>query len=104
MYAIIEDSGRQYRVEEGQTLYTEKHPQEPGEEIIFDRILMVGNGENIHVGKPYLSGVVVHATIMEQVRGPKIHVIKFKPRKNYRRKIGHRQHYSAIRIDQIVLP
>ncbi len=104
MYAIIEDSGRQYRVEEGQMLYTEKHPQETGEKISFDRVLMVGNGEEILVGRPYLSGAVVHATVMEQVRGPKIHVIKFKPRKNYRRKIGHRQYYSALRIDQIVCP
>ncbi len=103
MYAIIEDSGRQYRVEEGETLYTEKHPQQPGEEITFDRIIMVGNDDDVQIGKPYLAGASVKATVLEQVKGPKIHVIKFKGRKKYRRKQGHRQNYTALRIDQITL-
>jgi large subunit ribosomal protein L21 len=101
MYAIVETGGKQYRVSEGDTLRVEKMQGEPGEEILFDKILLVGGGEGVRVGTPFLEDVRVRGEILAQRRGRKVLVFKFKRRKDYRRKQGHRQDYTGIRIKAI---
>jgi large subunit ribosomal protein L21 len=100
MYAIIEAGGKQYRVEEGQELYIEKVNAEAGETVTFDRVLMVG-GNDVKVGSPLVDGATVTAKVEKQGRAKKVVVYKFKPKKNYRRKQGHRQPYTKVVIDKI---
>lgn len=101
MYAIMETGGKQYRVREGDVLRIEKLEGEPGQELVFDKILLVGNGEGVRVGTPFLDDVRIRAEILAQRRGRKILVFKFKRRKDYRKKQGHRQDYTGIRIKAI---
>lgn len=100
MYAIIEAGGKQYRVEEGQELYIEKVNAEAGDTVTFDRVLMVG-GNDVKVGSPLVEGATVTAKVEKQGRAKKVVVYKFKPKKNYRRKQGHRQPYTKVVIDKI---
>jgi large subunit ribosomal protein L21 len=86
MYAVIKTGGKQYRVREGDTLRIEKLAAEAGAKVQFDQILMVGEGDKVSVGTPYLSGSQVSATVISQGRGEKIKVVKFKRRKNYLRR------------------
>lgn len=102
MYAIVECGGRQYRAEEGHSFSVEKLPYEVGEQIELDRVLLLADGEDISVGQPTVDGSSVKATIVEQYRGKKIFVWKYKPSKRYRRRQGHRQYYTRLRIDEIV--
>ena len=102
MYAIVETGGKQYRVSEGDVVRIEKKEGEPGEEILLDKILLVGSGEEgVRVGTPFLEDVRVRAEILAQRRGRKIVVFKFKRRKDYRKKQGHRQDYTGVRIKAI---
>jgi large subunit ribosomal protein L21 len=101
MYAVVNTGGKQYKVRKGETLRIEKIPGEVGSPVTFDRILMVADGESIRVGQPVLENVRVQAQIVEQDKARKILVFKYKRRKRYRRKQGHRQPYTAIRIDGI---
>jgi len=101
MYAVVNTGGKQYRVEKGETLRIEKIPGEVGSQVTFDKVLMVADGENVRVGQPLLEKAEVQASIVEQDRAKKIIVFKYKRRKRYRRKQGHRQPYTAIRIDGI---
>lgn len=103
MYAVIRTGGKQYRVAEGQVLFIEKIDAEPGSTIEFDDVLMIGGGET-RIGRPRVEGARVRATVLDQIRGPKIVVFKFKRRKNYKRKKGHRQRQTVVRIQDIVLP
>ncbi|MCY0900344.1 MAG: 50S ribosomal protein L21 [Firmicutes bacterium] len=104
MYAVIETGGRQYRVEPGQVIVVEKLPGEPGEELAFDRLLMVvGDEGDPQVGTPYLGGAKAYGTILAQERGKKIIVFKYKPKSNYRRHQGHRQWLTRVRIERIEL-
>ncbi len=100
MYAIIHASGKQYRVEEGQVFYTEKQPLEKNDRIVFDQVLMVKD-EGVAIGKPFIEGAKVIGIVQEHVREPKILIIRFKGRKQYRRTRGHRQWKTAILIDKI---
>ncbi len=102
MYAVIETGGKQYRVEEGDVIDVEltSESAEPGSEISFDRVLMVG-GDSPRVGSPVLSGASVRGSLVDHVRGPKIKVFKKKRRKGYRRTQGHRQDLRRVRIDAI---
>jgi large subunit ribosomal protein L21 len=93
--------GKQYRVQEGDVLRLEKLDGEVGASVSFDQVLMVGNGDEVQLGQPVLEGATVHASIVEQDKAKKILVFKFKRRKRYRRKLGHRQPYTAVRIDRI---
>ena len=102
MYAIIESGGRQYRAEEGHSFSVEKLPYEVGEQIELGNVLLLANGDEVTVGQPTVAGVSVKATVMEQYRGEKIYVWKYKPKKRYRRRQGHRQSYTRLRIDEIV--
>ena len=101
MYAVIKTGGKQYRVREGDTLRVEKLAAEAGATIQFDQILMVGEGDNVTVGTPYISGGQVSATVISQGRGDKIKVVKFKRRKNYLRRNGHRQAFTEVEITNI---
>ncbi|GGH85832.1 large subunit ribosomal protein L21 [Pullulanibacillus pueri] len=100
MYAIIETGGKQLKVEEGQTLFIEKLPVEPGETVTFDQVLFVG-GDEVKVGQPTVEGATVTAKVAEHGKGEKIVVFKFKKRKNYRRKQGHRQPYTKVTVEKI---
>ncbi|MCZ7683570.1 MAG: 50S ribosomal protein L21 [Sandaracinaceae bacterium] len=96
-YAVIKTGGKQYRVSEGDKIRVEKLPGDVGAEISFDEILMVG-GDKVAVGTPTVSGASVKAKIVAQDRGKKIIVFKYRRRKNYRRKTGHRQPYTELVI------
>jgi len=98
MYAIIETGGKQEKVKEGDVLYVEKLPGEAGSTIELDKVLAIGEGDNITIGKPYIENAKVIATILAQERGKKIIVFKKKRRKNYRRKKGHRQYLTKLKI------
>ncbi len=104
MYAVIETGGKQYRVQEGDTIEIEKVPGTPGEELTFDGVLMIGGGKKSAIGQPVVEGSKVIGELLRQDRGEKIIVGKFKRRKKYRRKMGHRQDISVVRIKQIVKP
>ncbi|MDO8944461.1 MAG: 50S ribosomal protein L21 [Desulfobacterales bacterium] len=101
MYAVVNTGGKQYKVQKGETLRIEKIPGEVGSSVTFDKVLMVADGENIRVGQPVLENVAVLARIVEQDKAKKILIFKYKRRKRYRRKNGHRQPFTAIRIDGI---
>jgi len=103
LYAIIEAGGKQYRVSEGDLIDVERRSGEVGQAIDFQEVLLIGDQETIHVGKPVLAGARVVGTIAEQGKKAKIIVFKFKRRKKYRKKQGHRQLFTRVRIDQIEL-
>ncbi|BBN99317.1 50S ribosomal protein L21 [Sporolactobacillus terrae] len=100
MYAIIETGGKQLKVEEGKTIVIEKLAGEAGDAVTFDKVLFVG-GESVKVGAPTVEGATVTGKVVEQGRDKKIVVFKFKRRKNYRRKQGHRQPFTKVVIEKI---
>lgn len=102
MYAIIESGGKQYRVEPGVIVSLERIPGEVGNQVDLNRVLLVSDGSTVKVGKPTLSGARVVSEIVAQTRGEKIDVFKFKKRKKYRRKTGHRQELTQVRIGEIL--
>ena len=101
MYAVIKTGGKQYRVAEGDVIRVETLEANAGETITFDQVLMVGEGESIKVGKPYVDGSSVTAEVTAEGRGDNIRVIKFKRRQGYKRTIGHRQNYTELKITGI---
>ncbi len=101
MYVLIEILGKQYKVEEGTLLKVDKIDKEAGAKVEFDSVLLVKDGEKTAVGTPYVKGAKVSAVVEDQVKGDKMLIYKFKKRKGYRRKQGHRQQYSVIKIDKI---
>jgi len=101
MYAVVSTGGKQYKVQEGEVLRIEKIPGDVGDTASFDRVLMVSDGENVSIGQPVLDNVAVDGHIVEQGKAKKILVFKYKRRKRYRRKQGHRQQYTAVKIDRI---
>jgi large subunit ribosomal protein L21 len=103
VYAIVESGGRQYRAEEGHTFSVEKLPYEVGEQIELNNVLLLANDNDVKVGQPAVEGVSVKATVVDQYRGKKIFVWKYKPKKRYRNRKGHRQSYTRLRIDEIVV-
>ncbi len=102
MYAIIETGGKQIKVEAGQEIYIEKISGEADEVVTFDKVLMVG-GDDVKVGAPFVEGATVTGTVVKQGRAKKLVVFKYKAKKNYRKKQGHRQPYTKIVIDGINL-
>lgn len=102
-YAIIEDGGKQYKAVEGNTIDVDHYASEVGEQIDLNRVLLISDGEGITIGTPYVPGARVEATIVSQIKGPKLLVFKYKPKIRYRVKRGHRQHYTRLRIDSISL-
>lgn len=102
MYAIIEDGGKQYRVEKGDTIYVEERKlPDAAKEVIFDRVLMIGDGAKSRIGAPTVDGAKVTAKLDAALRGPKVDIVKFRRRKHYRRKTGHRQDYLKVTISAI---
>ncbi|MGI8316007.1 50S ribosomal protein L21 [Halobacillus mangrovi] len=100
MYAIIETGGKQVKVEKGQEIYVEKVNAEAGETVTFDKVLFVG-GEDTKVGAPFVEGAKVTAKVEKQGRQKKLTVFKYKPKKNYKRKQGHRQPYTKLVVEEI---
>lgn len=101
MYAVIESGGKQHRVEEGEVLKLEKLEVATGEAIEFDRVLMVGAGENVKIGTPLVEGGKVTAEVISQGRHEKIRIVKFNRRKHYRNETGHRQWFTEVKITGI---
>jgi len=101
MYAVVSSGGKQYRVQEGEILRLEKIEGEVGSPVSFDEVLMFSDGENVNIGQPALENISVKGTIVEQGKTKKIIVFKYKRRKRYRRKQGHRQLFTAVKIDSI---
>lgn len=101
MYAVIFSGGKQYRVQKGDTLKLESIPAEVGSTIDFDKILLVGEGDKLTVGRPYLDSCKVSATVLSQGRHKKVHIVKFRRRKHHEKWQGHRQNYTEVEITQI---
>ena len=101
MYAVINSGGQQFRVAEGQTLKIAKLTAEVGATIDFDKVLMVVNGDDIKVGKPFLAGSKVAASVVSHGRHKKIHIVKFRRRKHHRKQMGHRQDFTEVKITKI---
>jgi large subunit ribosomal protein L21 len=101
MYALVEFKGKQYKAEQGALLKVDKIDAEPGTGFDIDSVLLVSGGDTVTVGSPYVQGAKVSATVESHGKGDKIIVFKYKPKKDYRRKQGHRQQYSIIKIGEI---
>jgi large subunit ribosomal protein L21 len=101
MYAIIDDSGQQFRVQEGDQIEVDLREAEPGSTITFDRVMLIGGGDKTLIGKPHVGGASVAAEVVDQTLGEKVVIYKYKARKKYRRKTGHRQQYLMVKITSI---
>ena len=101
MYAVVSSGGKQYRVEPGSTLLMERLSSQPGASILFDRVLLIGDGDEVTVGTPVVAGATVSGTVLGEELGPKLVIFKFKQKVKYRRRTGHRQHLLRVRIDEI---
>ncbi len=102
-YVIVESGGKQYKAAEGSMISVDLLPTEAGDEITLDQVLLVSDADNVTVGTPVVKGAVVKATVMEHYKGRKILVFHYKSRENYRKKSGHRQQYTRLRVDSIVM-
>lgn len=101
MYAIIETGGKQYRVQDGDQIYIEKLNLEDGETVTFDKVLVIGEGKESKVGTPYVDGAAVFGDVIENGKGKKVIIFKYKAKKDYRKKQGHRQPYTLVEITGI---
>ena len=104
MYAIIESCGKQYKVAQGDVVFFEKLDAEVDKKVTFDNVVLVSDGEKIEIGNPYVKGFKVEGKVLAHGKGKKIIVFKYKPKKNYRRKQGHRQPYTKVEITAIKKP
>ena len=102
MYAVIETGGKQYRVQEGDVIRIEKLNIASGEAVKFDKVLLVADEGKLNVGKPYVDGAAVEGLVEKQDKAKKIIVFKYKAKKDYRKKQGHRQPYTQVKIEKIV--
>ena len=102
MYAIIEACGKQYKVVEGDVVFFEKLDTEVGKKVTFDNVILVSDEKKVQIGNPYVKGVKVEGKVVAQGKGKKIIVFKMKPKKNERKKQGHRQPYTKVEIKKIV--
>ena len=101
MYAIIETGGKQYKVTEGDVVFVEKLTADEGAEVVFDKVLVCGTGSEVKVGAPTVDGAKVVAKVLKNGKGKKIYVMTYKPKKNEKRKMGHRQPYTKVEITKI---
>ncbi|MGE0000797.1 MAG: 50S ribosomal protein L21 [Fimbriimonadaceae bacterium] len=101
MYAIVKTGGKQYRAEKGETLIVEKIEGEPGSSVTLDEVVLVASGENVKVGSPFVKGARVQAQILRQAKGPKIHAFNYKPKKNVRKRWGHRQLQTHLKVTEV---
>ncbi len=102
-YAIVEDGSKQYKAVEGATIDVDYFEAEPGDQFDLERVLLVHDGDQVMVGAPLVAGAAVQATVLEQVKGPKVIVFRYKPKKRIRTKTGHRQKYTRLQVNAIVL-
>ena len=102
MYAVVKTGGKQYKVAPGEKLKVEQIPADVGAEVILDQVLLVGEGDSVHLGQPVVSGASVKATVVAHGRGEKVKIFKMRRRKHYQKHQGHRQNYTELRIDSIV--
>ena len=102
-YAIVEDGGKQYRAIEGGTIEVDHFPAEVGEQLDLERVLLIADEDVVSVGTPLVAGAKVQATVVSQVKGPKIIVFRYKPKKRIRVKTGHRQKYTRLQINSITV-
>ena len=102
MQAVFKTGGKQYRVSPGDELKVEKLPGKVGEEVVFDQVLLTSDGEMVNIGKPFLENSKITGKILRQARDRKIIVFKFKKRKDYKKKQGHRQSFTLVKIEDIV--
>src|SRR5690625_3152327 len=102
MYAVVETGGKQYRVQEGDVLFVEKLDVEEGSTVDFDKVLVLSNDDGLTVGKPLVEGAKVEGSVLEHGKNKKVIVFKYRDKKNYKRKQGHRQPYTKIKIEKIV--
>ncbi len=98
MYAIFQALGKQYKAEEGSVLQLPRMDAEPGTKVTFDQVLLTADGDQVTAGTPYVKGAKVEAEVLREGKEKKIYVFKFKRRKNYRRKTGHRQRFTEVRV------
>jgi large subunit ribosomal protein L21 len=103
MYAIFRALGKQFRAEKGKTIQLPLMEAEPGSKVTFDEVLLTSDGETITAGTPLVKGAKVEAEVVGETKGEKLYIFKFKRRKNYRRKTGHRQHYTEVRVTDLKL-
>lgn len=101
MYAVIQTGGKQYRVTPGELVKVEKLPGNKGDQVTFEKVLMTADGETVNIGNPFLADIKVQGRIARQGRDRKILVFKYKRRKDYRKKIGHRQSFTLVKVDEI---
>jgi len=102
-YAIIEAGGKQYRAEEGKTLTVDLLSAKVGDAVTLDKVLMLVDGDSVTVGTPYIAGASLGTTVKEHFKGKKILIFKYKPQIDYRRKAGHRQQYTRLLVQSIVM-
>jgi len=103
VYAVVKSGARQYRASVGDTITVERLPVEVGQQLELAEVLLVADGEQIEIGQPTVGGAKILATVVAQEKGPKIRIFKYHPRKRYRRRAGHRQRYTQLRVDEIVM-
>ena len=101
MYAVIKSGGKQYKVEQGDKLKVEKLASDEGDNVEISEVLMIADGDNVTVGKPFVDGAKVTAKVESHGRGPKIKIVKFRRRKHHRKQMGHRQAYTELSITKI---
>lgn len=101
MYAVVEVNGKQYHAEKGALLMVDRFDAEKGATVSLDKVVLV-SGDQIKIGAPYVAGAAVKTTVQDEVKGEKIIVFKYKPKKDYRRTQGHRQRYTLLKVEEIV--
>ena len=101
MYAVFQTGGKQYRAKQGDVLKIEKLELDAGSDVAFDHVMMLGEGDDVKVGTPTLAGAVVSGKVLSQCRADKVHIVKFRRRKHFRKQQGHRQYYTEVEITAI---
>jgi large subunit ribosomal protein L21 len=103
VYAVLQSGARQYRAEAGDTILVERLAAEVGQQVEIDKVLLIADGEQVEIGRPTIKDAKVLATVVAQEKGPKVRIFKYHPRKRYRRRAGHRQQYTRLRVDEILM-
>ncbi len=101
MYAVFQTGGKQYRAKQGDVLKIEKLELDAGSDVAFDHVMMLGEGDDVQIGTPTVAGAVVNGKVLSQGRADKVHIVKFRRRKHFRKQQGHRQYYTEVEITAI---
>jgi large subunit ribosomal protein L21 len=103
VYAVVKSGARQYRASVGDTFLVERLPADVGQQIELDEVLLIAGDDQVEIGQPTVEGARMLVTVVAQEKGPKVWIFKYHPRKRYRRRAGHRQRYTRLRVDEIVM-